>query len=165
VGNCMRERPRGKCPTSRLCRCWERCRGARTLSALDFFPGSPPLGKLHVPPLVVDVSKVVAIARGHRNPGSRPDRQPSIAGQKTSPAGAPPTLRATDRAVGRSAYAPSSGGTYALAFFPSTPWTDANGSFPSVDRRLGISHLIWHRCLSVHLIDRRLAREQVERRR
>ena len=60
---------------------------------------------------------------------------------------------------------PSSGGTYALAFFSSTPWTDAIGSFPSVGRRLGISHPIWHRCLPVHLIDRRLARERVKRRR
>jgi hypothetical protein len=37
---------------------------------------------------------------------------------------------------------PSRGRTYALAFFPSTPWTDANGSFPPVGRRLGISHSI-----------------------
>jgi hypothetical protein len=43
--------------------------------------------------------------RGRPNPGSRPERRPSIAGQKTSPAGAPPPLQATDRAVGRSAYA------------------------------------------------------------
>jgi hypothetical protein len=75
-----------------------------TLSAPDLFPGLPPLGTWHVPPLVVDVSKVVAIARGRPNPGSRPERQPRLPGQKTSPAGAPPTLRATDRAVGRSAY-------------------------------------------------------------
>lgn len=51
--------------------------------------------------------------------------------------------------------------TYALAFFPSTPWTDANGSFPPVGRRLGISHSIWLRCLSVHLIDKLPATEQV----
>ena len=56
---------------------------------------------------------------------------------------------------------PARGLTYALAFFPSTPWTDANDSFPPVGRRLGISHSIWLRCPSVHLIDKCPAAEQV----
>lgn len=37
---------------------------------------------------------------------------------------------------------PSRRRTYALAFFPSTPWTDKSGAFPPVGRRLGISHSI-----------------------
>jgi hypothetical protein len=75
----------------------------------------------------------------------------------------PPSELRTER--GPIGLCPSSGGTYALAFFPSTPWTDAIGSFPSVGRRLGISHPICHRCLSVHLIDRLPARQPVKRRR
>ena len=88
-------------------------------------------------------------------------RQPSIAGQKTSPAGAPSHPPSYGPSSGPIGLCPPRGRTYALAFFPSTPWTDANGSFPPVGRRLGISHSSWLRCPSVHLIDKCPAAEQV----
>jgi hypothetical protein len=112
-------------------------------SRLWTFPHSPPLGN-RAEPTGRGTSQGLSRSR-ERLPGpwiqAKP-RQPSIALEKTSPAGAPPTLQATDRAVGRSAYARPEGEPYALAFFPSTPWTDANGSLPPVGRRLGISHPI-----------------------
>ena len=97
-------------------------------------------------------------------PWSRPERQPSIAGQKTSPAGAPPTLRATDRAVGRSAYARPVGEP-----MPLLSSRQLRGRMRSAHSRrrqeIGYFSPIWHCCPSVHLVDRRPAREQVERRR
>jgi hypothetical protein len=86
--------------------------------------------------------------------------EPSIAGQKTSPAGAPPhsklrTEQWADRPM------PGQGANLCPCILPSTPWTDANGSFPPLGRRLGISHSIWLRRLSVHLIDNVLQRNKL----
>jgi hypothetical protein len=134
-----------------------------TLSPLDLFPGSPPLGKLHVPPLVVDASKVVAIARGHPNPGSRPERQPSIAGQKTSLAGAPPhsklrTEQWADRPM------PVQRANLCPCFLPVNSVDGYKRSLPARRQEIGYFSLHLLRCSSVHLIDGRLAREQVLRR-
>ena len=119
-------------------------------------------GQSHVTPLVVDVSRVVAIAgRAARtlDPGQRPATFDRWAKDLTcwSPSH-PPSYGPSSGPIG---LCPPRGRTYALAFFPSTPWTDANDSFPPVGRRLGISHSIWLRCPSVHLIDKCPAAEQV----
>jgi hypothetical protein len=96
---------KGPSPTSRLVHAGNDVVGLGSSRPWTFSPLTS-LGQVARKPLVVDVSPVVAIAgRAARtlDPGQRPAT--SIAGQKTSPAGAPPTLQATDRAVGRSAYA------------------------------------------------------------
>ncbi len=65
-----------------------------------------------------------------------------------------PPSRATDRAVGRSAYARPEGEPMPLLSSRQLRGRSPKGSFPPVGRRLGISQSIWLRCLSVHLIDR-----------
>jgi hypothetical protein len=63
-------------------------------------------------------------------------RQPSIALQRTSPAGAlPPSKLRTEQWADRPR--PGQRGTYALAFFPSTPWTDAYELIPACRQEIG----------------------------
>jgi hypothetical protein len=161
VAHGLRERPRS-IPRLPSCPSGNDVVGARS-SRPWTFSHSPPMGKSHATPLVVDVSRVVAIAGEAAqalDPG--PPRQPSIALQRTSPAGAlPPSKLRTDQ-CGPIGLGPARGRTYALAFFPSTPWTDANGLIPPCRQEIGFSHSTWLRCLSVHLIDKCLATEQIE---
>jgi hypothetical protein len=126
-------------------------------------PGPFPLtslGKSHATPLAVDVLTGVSIAgeaartldpgqNGNvRSLGKRPHLLEPL----------PPSKLRTEQWADRPI--PSRGRTYALAFFPSTPWTDANGCFPPVGRRLGISHSVCSVARSVHLIDRCRARNK-----
>jgi hypothetical protein len=161
VANGMRERPRGSSPTSRLVDAGNDVVGLGSSQPWTF-------------PRLTSFGQVARNAtrrgrlegcrdrgRGRPNPGSRPKRQPSIAGQKTSPAGAPPTLQDTDRAVGRSAYARPMGKPMPLLSSRQLRGRMRTAHSPSVGRGLGISHSIWHCCLSVYLIDRRPQRNRV----
>jgi hypothetical protein len=66
----------------------------------------------------------------------------------------PPTSKATDRAVGRSAYAQPEGEPMPLLSSRQLHGRMRRGLFPAPGRRLGISHSIWLPGLPVHLIDK-----------
>jgi len=96
------ESVRGPSPTSRLAHAGNDVVGARS-SRPRPFSHSPPMGKSHATPPVVDVSRVVAIA-GEAARALDPG-QTAIFDRsgKDLTCWSPPTLQATDRAVGRSA--------------------------------------------------------------
>jgi hypothetical protein len=89
-------------------------------------------------------------------------RHPSIAQEKTSPLepSHPPNYGPSSGPIG---LGPVRGRTYALAFFPSTPWTDADGLIPTCRQEIGYFSLQLARCQSVHLIDNAFVAEQVAR--
>jgi hypothetical protein len=142
VANGMRARPRSIPPPPNLSML-ERCRGGPEALGPEPFPHSPPMGKSHATPLVVDVSRVVAIAgeaAGALHPGQKPTTLRSLA--NTSAAGAlPPSELRNEQSADRPM--PVRRRTYALVWFPSTPWTGPKG--PIRIFRLGIGDFspIW----------------------
>jgi hypothetical protein len=98
--------------------------------------------------------------RGRPNPGSRPERRPSIAGQKTSPAGAPPhsklrTEQWADRPM------PVQRANLCSCFLHVNSVDGCERLLSACRQEIGYFSLHLLRCSSVHLIDRRLATEQV----
>ena len=93
------ESVRGPSPTSRLVHARNDVVGGSEALGPEPLSHSPPMGKSPATPVVVNVSRVVAIAGEAAralDPGQT--RQPSIAQQRTSPAGAlPPSKLRTEQ--------------------------------------------------------------------
>jgi hypothetical protein len=160
VANGMRERPRGSIPDLPPCRCWERCHGARTLSALDLFPGSPPLGKLHVPPSSWTSRRLSRSREAARTLDPRQSGNLRSLGKRPhllEPL--PPSELRTEQWADRPM--PVQWGNLCPCFLPVNSVDGCERLLPVCRQEIGVFLTPSGSCLSVHLIDRCPAREQV----
>jgi hypothetical protein len=158
VANGMRERPRSV-PTPVLSMLGTMSLGLGSSRPLNLSP-SPPSGKSHVTPLVVDVSKVVAIAgealrtldpgqNGNlRSLGKRPHLLEPLPHSKLR------TEQWADRPM------PGQRANLCPCFLPVNSVDGCERLIRSCRQEIGYFSLHLLRCSSVHLVDRRLQRNK-----